>query len=320
MRVLVTGAGGMVGSHMVEILYNRGDDVIGVWHKNKKNVEQITLPIRFVQCDLRYGYGIEELIMDNLPDQIYHLAAQSYPTVSWVSPAETIDVNINGQVAVFEAIKKARKYKDPLYDPMVVVACSSAEYGQTLNELENPYVLETAELKPLHPYGVSKVGQDFLAYQYYMNDHIRCIRARIFNSTGTRKVNDVTSDFTKRAVEAEKTGIYELRCGNLETKRAIMDQRDLVNALMLLADKGHAGDVYNISSEHIYQMEDIVQMIERQIGHKLERKIDPALIRPTDEGIIVGNVERLKSVTGWKQKISMEQTITDMLEYWRAHL
>ena len=319
MKVLVTGAGGMVGSHMVELLYNRGDDVIGIWHKNKKNVEQITLPINFVQCDLRYGYGIEELIMDNMPDQIFHLAAQSYPTVSWVSPAETIDVNINGQVAVFEAIKKARKYRDASYDPMIVVACSSAEYGQTLNELDDPFVKETAELKPLHPYGVSKVGQDLLAFQYFMNDHIRCIRARIFNSTGTRKVNDVTSDFTKRAVEAEKTGIYELRCGNLETKRAIMDQRDLVNGLMLLADKGKAGDVYNISSEHIYQMEDIVKMIEKQIGHELKRKIDPKLIRPTDERIIVGNVDKLKADTGWKQNIPMEQTIADMLEYWRNH-
>ena len=317
MKVLVTGAGGMVGSHMVEFLYNRGDDVIGIWHKNKKNVEQISLPINFVQCDLRYGYGIDELIMDNLPEQIFHLAAQSYPTVSWVSPAETIDVNINGQVAVFEAIKKARKYKSASYDPMVVVACSSAEYGQTLNELENPFVKETAELKPLHPYGVSKVGQDLLAFQYFMNDQIRCIRARIFNSTGTRKVNDVTSDFTKRAVEAEKAGIFELRCGNLETKRAIMDQRDLVNGLMLLADKGKAGDVYNISSEHIYQMEDIVKMIEKQIGHELERKVDPKLIRPTDERIIVGNVDKLKTDTGWKQNIPMEQTIKDMLDYWR---
>lgn len=319
MNVLVTGAGGMVGSHMVELLYNRGDNVIGIWHKNKKNVEQITLPIRFVQCDLRYGYGIDDIIMDNLPEQIYHLAAQSYPTVSWVSPAETIDVNINGTVAIYEAIKKARKYKDPSYDPMVVVACSSAEYGETLNELEGDkvYVKETAELKPLHPYGVSKVGQDLISFQYFMNDHIRCIRARIFNSTGTRKVNDVTSDFTKRAIEAERTGVYELRVGNLDTRRAIMDQRDLVNALMLLAEKGKAGDVYNISSEHIYQMRDIVTMIEEQIGHELKVNVDPALIRPTDEKIIVGDVTKLKQDTGWKQNIPMKQTIADMLDYWR---
>jgi len=322
MNVLVTGAGGMVGSHMVELLYNQGHNVIGIWHKNKKNVEQITLPIRFVQCDLRYGYGLDELIMDNLPEQIYHLAAQSYPTVSWVSPAETIDVNINSTVAVFEAIKKARKYVKADYDPIVVVACSSAEYGETLNKLEGDevYVKETAELQPLHPYGVSKVGQDLLSFQYYMNDHIRCIRARIFNSTGTRKVNDVTSDFTKRAIEAERSGVWELRVGNLDTKRAIMDQRDLVNGLMLLAEKGITGEVYNLSSEYVYQMKDIVTMIEKQIGHELKINVDPALIRPTDEKIIVGDVTKIKRDTGWKQQIPMEQTIADMLDYWRSHL
>ncbi len=322
MNVLVTGAGGMVGSHMVEQLYNAGHNVIGIWHKNKKNVEQIALPIRFVQCDLRYGYGLDELLMDNLPEQIYHLAAQSYPTVSWVSPAETIDVNINGTVAVYEAIKKARTYVNPDYDPVIVVACSSAEYGETLNKLEGSevYVKETAELQPLHPYGVSKVGQDLISFQYFMNDHIRCIRARIFNSTGTRKVNDVTSDFTKRAVEAEKSGVWELHVGNLDTRRAIMDQRDLVNGLMLLAEKGQAGDVYNISSEHIYQMRDIVTMIEKQIGHEFKIIVDPSLLRPTDEKIIVGDVTKLKRDTGWKQNIPMEQTIADMLDYWRNRI
>lgn len=322
MKVLVTGAGGMVGSHMVEMLYSRGDDVIGIWHKNKKNIEQVKVPVKFVQCDLRYAQGIDEIIMDNLPDQIYHLAAQSYPTVSWVSPTETIDVNINSTINIYEAIKKARKYVDALYNPMVVVACSSAEYGETLNQLEGSgeiYVKETAQLQPLHPYGVSKVGQDLISFQYFMNDHIKCIRARIFNSTGTRKVNDVTSDFTRRAVEAERSGKFELRVGNLETQRAIMDQRDLVKGLVLLADKGIPGEVYNISSEYIYKMSDIVSMIEEEIGHKLEIKIDPKLIRPTDERIIVGDVTKLKLDTGWKQDIMMRQTVADMLEYWRSH-
>lgn len=322
MNVLVTGAGGMVGSHMVEMLYERGDNVVGIWHKNKKNIEQVTAPVKFIQCDMRYAQGIDEIIMDNLPQQIFHLAAQSYPTVSWVSPSETIDVNINSTINIYEAIKKARKYIDPNYDPMVVVACSSAEYGETLNQLEGVgevYVKETAELQPLHPYGVSKVGQDLISFQYFMNDHIRCIRARIFNSTGTRKVNDVTSDFTHRAVEAERSGVYELRVGNLNTKRAIMDQRDLVRGLMLLADKGIPGEVYNISSENIYQMSDIVALIEEAIGHKLEIKVDPALLRPTDEKIIVGDVTKLKRDTGWKQDIPMKQTIADMLDYWRTH-
>ena len=167
---------------------------------------------------------------------------------------------------------------------------------------------------------MSKVGQDLLSFQYFMNDHIRCIRARIFNSTGTRKVNDVTSDFTKRAIEAEKSGIWELRVGNLDTRRAIMDQRDLVNGLMLLAEKGKAGDVYNVSSEHIYQMRDIIAMIEKQMDHEFIIKVDPQLFRPTDEKIIVGDITKLKQDTGWSQKVSMEETVSDMLAFWKRNL
>lgn len=319
MSILVTGAGGMVGSHMVEMLATKGESVIGTYYKPTVDLSEIDRSIRLIECDIRYPENIERIICETLPTEIYHLAAQSYPTVSWQKPYETIDTNVNGTIAVFEAIKKARRFKCVDYDPMVVVACSSAEYGETLNKLEGDevYVKETAELLPLHPYGVSKVGQDLIAFQYFQNDHVRCIRARIFNSTGTRKVNDVTSDFTARAVETERTGEYRLRVGNLQTKRAIMDQRDLVKALILLAKKGTPGEVYNISSEHVYQMSTIVELIEREINHPLETYTDSSLLRPTDERIIVGDVTKLKRDTGWKQEITMEQTVHDMITYWR---
>ena len=147
-----------------------------------------------------------------------------------------MDVNVNGTVAVYEAVKAVRRKRNAAYDPMVVVACSSAEYGHSLLNANRPFVDENTPLLPLHPYGVSKVAQDLLSFQYYQNDGIRCVRARIFNTTGTRKVKDVTSDFTRRAAEAERSGNYEIRVGNLDTRRAIMDQRDLVEALVLLSD------------------------------------------------------------------------------------
>lgn len=321
MNILVTGAGGMVGSHMVELLHARGENVIGTYYKPTTNIKELSPEIKMIECDVRYASSVEKIIMEYQPEQIFHLAAQSYPTVSWERPYETIETNINGTIAVYEAVKAVRRLKNPNYDPMIVVACSSAEYGETLNELgeDNIYVKETAQLKPLHPYGVSKVGQDLISFQYFVNDHIRCVRARIFNSTGVRKVNDVTADFTYRAIEAERTGVFELRVGNLDTKRAILDQRDLVNALILLAEKGTVGEVYNISSEHIYQIKDIVKMIEKQMGRKFKINVDPDLLRPTDEKIIVGDITKLKKDTGWKQQIPMEQTIADMLDYWRKN-
>lgn len=321
MRVLVTGAGGMVGSHMVEVLFSRGYEVLGTYYKPTTNINEIAQDIRMIECDVRYPQSVERIITDFCPDWIFHLAAQSYPTVSWERPYETLETNINGTIAVFEAIKKTKINKKN-YNPKVIVACSSAEYGDTLNRLSGNkvYVKETAELLPLHPYGVSKVGQDLISFQYFMNDHIRCIRARIFNSTGTRKVKDVTSDFTKRAVLAERTGKYELKVGNLESKRAIMDQRDLIDALILLAEKGKDGDVYNISSEYVYQISDIVTMIEEQVGFKFKIVTDTNLLRPTDEKIIVGDITKLKRDTGWNQKILMRQTIKDMLDYWRKVL
>lgn len=322
MKVLVTGAGGMVGSHLVEMLHEQGDTVIGTYYKPTTDIREIPQGIKMIECDVRYPSSLEKIILEFMPDKVFHLAAQSYPTVSWDRPYETIDTNINGTIAVFEAVKKARNLNDENYDPMIVVACSSAEYGETLNKLEGDkvYVKETDPLLPLHPYGVSKVGQDLISFQYFMNDRIRCIRARIFNSTGTRKTNDVTSDFTYRAIQAVKTKNFEIRVGNLNTKRAIMDQRDLNKALMLLAEKGVPGEVYNISSEHVYEMKEILSIIEKQIGHELKPVVDKALLRPTDEKIIVGDITKLKRDTGWKQSITIEETIEDMLGYWREKL
>lgn len=321
MPILVTGAGGMVGSHMMEHFIERRIPVIGSYFHPTTDIRELPPSAVMIECDIRDAERVSQIIDENRPERIFHLAAQSYPTVSWERPRETIDININGTVAIFEAIKRIRKRN--AYDPMVVVACSSAEYGQSIalaKEGGANGIDETTPLLPLHPYGVSKVGQDLISFQYFMNDHIRCIRARIFNSTGTRKVNDVTSDFVHRAVEAEKTGSYRLKVGNLETHRAIMDVRDLISALVLLSERGTAGEAYNISSESVVCGAQIVEAIERKIGHRLELEADSALFRPTDERVIFGDASKLKRDTGWKQEIPFEKTVSDMVDYWRKKL
>ncbi|MEZ5014757.1 MAG: GDP-mannose 4,6-dehydratase [Chitinophagales bacterium] len=293
-----------------------GHHIIGTFYKPTTDLDDIRGKIQLVECDVRYYQRVLDVIDDLKPEKIFHLAAQSYPTVSWHRPQETMDVNATGTINVFEAVKYVRQ-KDKSYDPVVVVACSSAEYGASLTP-ENTPVKEEAPLLPLHPYGVSKVAQDLLSFQYYQNDKIRCIRARIFNTTGPRKKNDVVADFVHRAVDLEKGRIQKMRVGNLQTRRTITDVRDLVNALLLLADKGTWGEVYNISGEKVYTISEIIPFIEKQIGKKVETEVDPALLRPTDEPIIFGDSSRLKKDTGWKQEYDLETTISDMIAYVRS--
>ena len=116
MSILVTGAGGMVGSHMAELLHSQGTDVIGTYYKPTTDITELPSEIKMIECDVRYPGNIESIIFEYMPEQIYHLAAQSYPTVSWSNPYETIETNINGTIAVYEAIKKARKFIDKDYD------------------------------------------------------------------------------------------------------------------------------------------------------------------------------------------------------------
>jgi nucleoside-diphosphate-sugar epimerase len=319
MTVLITGACGMVGSHMIEQFSKEGKRVIGTYYKPTTNLDDIYKKAELIECDVRYFHNVLELILKYKPDVIFHLAAQSYPSVSWKRPQETMDINVNGTINVFESIKHVR-LSITGYDPIVIVACSSAEYGASLTPNNVP-IKENTLLLPLHPYGVSKVAQDLLAYQYFISDSIKAIRARIFNTTGPKKVNDVASDFTRRAVEIEKGYIPPiLRVGNINTSRAITDVRDLVMALRMLAEKGTPGEVYNISGSKAYPIEQLITIIREYINVPFSIQVDESLIRPTDEPIIFGDSSKLIQDTGWEQTYTIEDTIHDMIDFWREIL
>jgi len=308
----------MMGSHMIDYYDSLGTRVSGSFYKPTTDLKEYAHKANLKECDVRYYAHLYKLLSDVKPDTIYHLAAQSYPTVSIDRGQETIETNVTGTINVFEAVKELKR-QDPAYDPMVVVACSSAEYGSSLTP-ENVPIKEDVMLLPVHTYGISKVAQDLLGYQYFLNDKIRTIRARIFNTTGPRKVNDVASDFTKRAVLIEKGADNILKVGNTSTKRAITDVRDLIQAMILLAEKGTPGEVYNISGNKVYLVADLIGIIENITGRKFNIEVDKALMRPTDEPIIYGDSSRLMRDTGWKQSFTIEKTLADMVEYWRSVL
>ncbi len=314
-HILITGTAGMVGSHLLEYYSGKvkKEFLIGTYFNptiNLNDIVDLCLPI---ELDVRHAEAVEKIIHEFKPTKVFHLAAQSFPTVSWLRPVETMDINANGTINLFEAIISARKL-DAAYNPTVVVACSSAEYGASLTP-ENVPIKENAELLPLHPYGVSKVAQDLLTYQYYKGHGISGIRARIFNTTGARKTNDAVSDFVQRAFDIIHGKTEKLRVGNLSSLRAITDVRDLVSALVLLSEKGIAGEAYNISGEKVYSMQLVIEIIEQVCDRKFILDSDSTLFRPTDEPIIYGDSTKLKTETRWIQKYSLQETVIDMFKY-----
>jgi GDP-4-dehydro-6-deoxy-D-mannose reductase len=267
----------------------------------------------FEHCDVRDYDRFHKLISEFRPDRIFHLAAQSYPTISLEKPRETVESNLCGTINLYESLRSLGM------KPMVVVACSSAEYGFVA--AEDVPVKEAHPLRPLHPYGVSKVGQDLIASQYFVNYAIPTVRIRIFNTTGPGKLGDVCSDLTKRAVELE-LGINQrfLKVGNVTTRRAIGDVRDLIRALWISAEQCELGEVYNVGAEYVYSVQEIIEAIRAQVGVTFEIQQDPALMRPSDEPVIAGDTAKFRSRCGWKPEIPLSATISDMLAWWRKQL
>lgn len=313
MTVLVTGSEGFIGSHLVEHLLDRGKEVVCTFFNEPSlwRLEGVTDRVQLERMDVRDASRAGDVIGRHRPEAIYHLAAQSLPTLSWQEPAHTLDVNAVGTVNVVEAMR------EHCPDAAVLVACSSAEYG-----LVTPEEVPTTEdhgLLPLHPYGVSKVAQDLLAYQYHRNFGVRAYRARIFNTTGPRKEGDVLADFTRRVVDIERgKEAPRLRVGNLEPLRDITDVRDNVRALALLVERGRPGEAYNVCTGAVHRISDLLDMLLSRARVQVEVVQDVDLMRPSDEPVIAGSNARLVEDTGWRPEVPIEVTIEDMLEFWRS--
>jgi GDP-4-dehydro-6-deoxy-D-mannose reductase len=311
LKVWITGAGGMMGSHLAEMLLAAGHDVRATYYK--PTIDALDLrKFEAVEVDITDWCSVYDSLADFRPDAVYHLAAQSYPTVSWERPVETLTTNVVGTTIVFEALRRVRA------DTRIIVAGSSAEYG-IVDPSEVP-IKERRELRPLHPYGVSKVATDLLATQYHKSYGMHTIVARIFNCTGPRKVGDALSDFVRRCAWLENhPETNSLRVGNLTTKRTIVDVRDLIRALILMMERSEAGEDYNLGGSIAYEMGDILnQVISECKRDDIVPEVDPTLLRPTDEKIIYGDCHKLEAATGWQPEIPLSQTIADMFDYWRS--
>jgi GDP-4-dehydro-6-deoxy-D-mannose reductase len=310
MKVMITGAAGFIGGFLAKHCIHAGSQVLGIDIVEPRDGWTTG---EFELCDVRDSAPLSGLISKFRPQRIFHLAAQSHPVVSLKQPLETIDTNVGGTLSLFESLRATRLM------PVVVVACSSAEYGPVA-ERDLP-IQEAYLLSPLHPYGVSKVAQDLLAAQYFANYAIPAIRIRIFKTTGPGKLDEVCSDLTKRAVEIE-IGIRppSMPVGNLTNRRSIVDVRDLVQGLWSSADQCKVGEVYNLGGDDVYSIQEVIEAIRSQVTLRFEVEQRPELMRSCDEPVTVGDNAKFRSCCAWEPQIGLATTLRDMLEWWRNRL
>lgn len=317
MRVLITGVTGFAGSHLAEFLLTQpGVEIHGIerWRSKTENVSHIKDRLVMHECDLRDASSVRKVIETVRPDRIFHLAAQSFVPTSWRAPAETLMTNIIGQLNIFEAARQIG------INPRTQIAGSSEEYGLVRPD-ELP-ITERNPLRPLSPYGVSKVGQDLLAYQYHQSYQLHVVRTRGFNHTGPRRGDVfVESNFALQIAKIER-GLQEpvVKVGNLQAKRDYTDVRDMVRAYWLALERGEPGDVYNICSGQAHSIDEVLHALLAMSAAKVRIELDPARMRPSDVLILQGDATKFVRRTGWRPEIPFETTLQDLLNYWRERI
>jgi GDP-4-dehydro-6-deoxy-D-mannose reductase len=222
--------------------------------------------------------------------------------------------NVVGQTNLFEGIRALG------LDPVIQIACSSEEYG--LVHPDEVPIREDNPLRPLSPYAVSKVGQDLLAYQYWMSYRLHAVRTRGFNHTGPRRGDVfVTSNLARQLAEAEK-GVREpvMWVGNLEAIRDFTDVRDMVRAYWLALEHGEPGEVYNLCSGRGYTIRNVLEILLGLGTVRVEVREDPARLRPSDVQVLLGDCSRFRQATSWQATIPFEVTLKDLLDYWRQRV
>ncbi len=317
MRILITGITGFAGSHLAEYALERGGvEVYGTarWRSRMDNIEHIEDRLHLLDCDLRDNVAVKKALEEVRPHYIFHLAAQSFVPTSWKAPAETLTTNILSELNLLESIR------DLGLDTRMQIAGSSEEYGLVF-EHEAP-IKEENPLRPLSPYAVSKVAQDYLAYQYNRSYGLYTVRTRAFNHTGPRRGQVfVTSDFTRQVALVEK-GKKEavIEVGNLEARRDFSDVRDIVRGYWLSLEKGEAGEVYNMGSGRAISIQALLDLILSMSDVRIEVRQMEERMRPSDVELLLCDYGKFNRATGWEPEIPLEKTIADLLDYWRERV
>jgi GDP-mannose 4,6-dehydratase len=315
MTNLITGIGGFVASHLAKLLNDKKECVFGTYRWNEDLWRVDSLEVNLIPADLTDLSSMIKALEIAKPDYIFHLAAQSYVQDSFTNPTATMNANIIGTLNLLEAIRFTN------LDPIVHLCSSSEVYGNVTSE-EVP-VKETHPLCPINPYAVSKAACDLLGYQYFNSYGMKIIRTRMFTHTGPgRTMMSAEASFSKQIARIE-LGLQEpiIKVGNLDSVRTFADVRDAVTAYYELVRKCKYGEAYNIGGNRTMTIGEMLNYLLSLSSIKnIKIQIDPRLLRPSDVTLQIPDISKFTKCTGWQPTISFEQTMLDLLNWWRQKI
>lgn len=315
-KILITGASGFVGTHLIEFLLQGENQISGTYlePKSKENLSRFAGKINLTEIDLNNENKVFSLIKEKKPNFIFHLAASTSPADSFKDPKGTIINNVLIELNLLEAVRKLS-----MLDTRILIASSADIYGKV--KKENLPIKEDCPLNPTDPYAVSKIAQDFLALQYFNAYHLKAIRTRAFNHVGPgQSPNFVISAFAKKIVEIEKGIQKEINVGNLEAKRDFTDVRDMVRAYAQIIEKGEPGEAYNIGSGYSIKIAEVLETLIKFSQQKIKINVDKSLFRPVDNPELLCDATKVRKTINWKPEIAFDKTLEDILNYWRRNI
>jgi GDP-mannose 4,6-dehydratase len=319
MNVLITGITGFVGPHLANLLVTEGHEVHGFVRAANGREDDIRDVVPDSQFEkLRFHYGdlvdyesVVSVIRDNELDGVFHLAAQSHPPTSFVDPRGTFLANAVGTMNLAEAIR--------LYRPACrMMFCSTSEVYGAPPESAGP-IDENFPIAPINPYAVSKAASDLYIRERAASHQLPFFLTRAFSHTGPRRGRKFSIASDAYQIVRIQKGFQEpvIRVGTLSSKRVVMDVRDACRAYYLLMQKAAPGEAYNVGGDEVFTMGEALDLMLEMSGlaGKVEKRVDPALVRPIDIPVQLCNSEKCRALTGWKPTIPIRQTLRDMLDY-----
>jgi len=305
--VLVTGAAGFAGSHVVEALAGYADTV--GWTHRAAPPDDVATLAEWQRVDLLNADEVRAAIAKLKPRAVIHCAGAPNVAHSWRDTATPLQVNVLATHHLFDALRRAGS-------PCRVVVPGSA----TVYAVSNAPLSEDSPVAPSNPYAVSKLAQEELSLRAIQEDGVEVIVTRSFNHTGPRQNAAFAAPNFARQIAMIEKGLAEpvIRVGNLEAQRDFTDVRDMARAYVTLLEKGSPGEIYNVSSGVARSMRTVLDSLAARAHVEVLIETDQALMRPNDTPMLLGNSTKLREQTGWHPEIPFEQTLDDLLNYWRG--